>query len=147
MILVTGGTGLVGSHLLRDLVSTNQPIRALIRNINKPGLASDLSNKVEWVNGDILDIPSLITAMEGVTHIYHCAAIVSFNPSQLNQMMQVNVEGTANIVNLAIDNNIKKMVYVSSIAALGKDKENISIDEDAYWVNSKKNTEYSLSKF
>jgi dihydroflavonol-4-reductase len=146
MILVTGGTGFLGSHLLRKLVDVGEPVRALYRS-KIPYQLQDIQDKIEWVTGDILDVGALEDAMEGVEKVYHCAAIVSFHPGNHAKMMKVNVEGTANVVNLAIDAGVKKLVYVSSVAALGRAKANGVIDEENEWQESKNNSQYAVSKY
>ena len=158
MILVTGGTGLVGSHLICELLKSGNDVRALKRN------TSDLANvrrvfsnyfenseevfsKVEWVECDILDITGLETAMEGIDHVYHCAALVSFDRSEKKNLLKINIEGAANIVNIAIEKNVRKLCYVSSIAALGRAENNNIITEDTHWKTSKENSHYAISKY
>lgn len=104
-------------------------------------------NRVNWVEGDILDIASLQDAMQGVDVVIHCAAIVSFSRVDRKEMYKVNVEGTANVVNIALENGISKMIYVSSVAALGRKKDSSIVDESATWEESKNNTHYAISKF
>lgn len=145
MILVTGGTGFLGSYLLRALTSAGKPVRALYRS-RIPEQASDFRDKVEWVQGDVLDTGVLEDAMEGITEIYHCAAIVSFQPDKRDEMLRINIEGTANVVNLAIDAGVRKIVHVSSVAALGRAKEQIAITEDSQWEESGNNSNYAISK-
>lgn len=145
MILVTGGTGLLGSYLLRALVKAGKPVRALYRS-RIPDQIKDIADRVEWVQGDILDVCALEDAFAGVTEVYHCAAIVSFEPGQRNAMMKTNIEGTANIVNLAIDTGVRKIVHVSSIAALGRARQHDNITENAQWEESKNNSKYAVSK-
>lgn len=146
MILVTGGTGFLGSYLIRSLVAAGKPVRALYRKAPSPRL-QDLSGKIEWVQGDILDVCALEDAMQGVTQVYHCAAVVSFQPGHAAGLMKINVEGTANVVNLALDAGVKKLVYVSSVAAIGRTKEQAAIDEDCEWEDSPNNSRYSISKY
>lgn len=146
MILVTGGTGFLGSYLIRSLVAAGKPVRALYRKAPSPRL-QDLSGKIEWVPGDILDVCALEDAMQGVTQVYHCAAVVSFQPGQAASLMKINVEGTANVVNLALDAGVKKLVYVSSVAAIGRAREQAAIDEDCEWEDSPNNSRYSVSKY
>ncbi|QJB41008.1 NAD-dependent epimerase/dehydratase family protein [Chitinophaga oryzae] len=146
MILVTGGTGFLGSYLIRSLVAAGKPVRALYRKAPSPRL-QDLSGKIEWVQGDILDVCALEDAMQGVTQVYHCAAVVSFQPGHAAGLMKINVEGTANVVNLALDAGVKKLVYVSSVAAIGRAKEQAAIDEDCEWEDSPNNSRYSISKY
>lgn len=158
MIFVTGGTGLVGAHLLFELTKSGKKVKALKRassNLkqvlktfayytNKP---QELFDRIEWVNGDVLDYYALEKTLEGISEIYHCAAIVSFHPKERQKMIANNVEGTANIVNAAIENGIKKICHVSSIAALGKLQDGEPITEETNWIPSKKNSGYSESKF
>lgn len=145
MILVTGGTGFLGSYLLRSLVQAGKPVRALYRR-HIPEQVADIKDRVEWVQGDVLDTGALEDAMQGVEQIYHCAAVVSFQTDRRAQMLRVNVEGTANVVNLALEYGIKKIVHVSSVAALGRAKQQADINEEAQWEDSRNNSYYAISK-
>ncbi len=156
MILVTGGTGLVGSHLLLELVKQGQPVRALCRNTSSKKdvealfdfyQAKNLYKHVQWVIGDVLDYFSLVEVLKEVTVVYHCAAMVSFKPSDRAEMFEINVEGTANLVNACIDKHIAKFCFVSSIATLGKSMDDGMIDETCYWQNDDNHSVYSQSKF
>ncbi len=144
MILVTGATGLVGSHLIQQLIKKNQSVRAMYRNTIPTYSGAD---KVDWVKGDIIDIASLEDAMQNVQQVYHCAAIVSFNPSKRNELYKVNIEGTANVVNACISNGIKKLLFVSSVAALGRIRVDKSIDETMNWTPETSNSEYGKTKY
>lgn len=105
-------------------------------------------SKISWVNGDILDVLSLDNAMQGVDEVYHSAALVSFEPGKRRQLMELNIKGTANMVNAALNKNIKKFAYISSIAALGRPEDmDAVIDENMSWKTSKFNTNYAVSKF
>ena len=158
MVLVTGGTGLLGAHLLIQLTRENQPVRALYRSEKKKAQTRSLFsyyfnseadaffNKIEWVSADILNIPSLEKAMENISHVYHCAALVSFYPGDFNQLMKINREGTANVVNVALSKNVQKLCYVSSTAAIGgNDFETIT--EKTPWKNTPTTSGYSISKY
>lgn len=159
MILITGATGLVGSHLAYDLVSSGCSVRALKRpDSNLPMIkkvfslyADDpegLFNKIEWIEGDVLDIFSLEDAMEGVDEVYHCAALVSFLPEDKKKLLRVNTEGTANVVNASISMKIRKLCHVSSIAALGRPERPAElIDEKLVWKTSRHNSMYAVSKY
>ncbi len=147
LILVTGGTGFLGSYLLRMLVRQGLRVRALRRASSPMDLVQEVAGQIEWVETDVNDIPNLDAAFEGVTHVFHCAAIVSFHPRDLRRMMQINVEGTANVVNMALEHQVKKLVHVSSIAALGRTKERPDLEETAKWVTSKSNSQYAISKY
>ena len=158
MILVTGGTGLVGAHLLYELTNSGLRVKALRREQSNTGwvkkIFSYYSNRVdelfariEWVEGDILDYLSLEEALKGVTCIYHCAAIVSFHGDDNDMMLNNNVKGTGNLIDAAIHNGVRQFCHVSSIAALGKTQDGSEITEETYWTPSKRKSGYSLSKF
>lgn len=158
MILVTGGTGLVGSHLLVELVKKAGRVRALKRkNSNTEetrnifSLYSDpadsLFTKIEWVEGDLMDIFSLAEALEGITHVYHCAALVSLNQGDRKKMILNNVTGTANLVNTALEKKVIKFCHVSSVAALGITPNGKEITEETYWNDSSGLSAYTLSKY
>ncbi len=144
MILVTGASGLVGSHLVTQLVKEGKKVRALYRSAI-PNIAG--SEVVEWVKGDILDVVALEEAMHDVSDVYHCAAIVSFNPKRKELLHQTNVEGTANVVNACINANIRKLVFVSSVAALGRIREDKAINETMNWSEETSNSEYGKTKY
>jgi len=144
MILVTGATGLVGSHLIQQLAAQHKKVRALYRS-QIPSISN--SQHVEWFQADILDVTALDEAMEGITQVYHCAAIVSFNPKKKKELHQTNIEGTANIINACLNANIEKMVFVSSVAALGRIREDKPIDETMNWTEETSNSEYGKSKY
>lgn len=159
MILVTGGTGLVGSHLLFRLAQGAIPVRAIKRTSSNTELVKKifgyyaaegekLFSKIEWVEGDVTDIFSLEDALEGVEKVYHCAAIVSFDPRDQAKMEKTNAEGTANVVNACLDAKVKKLCYVSSVAALGRTRDNSElIDENTQWKTSPENSFYAITKY
>ncbi len=158
MILVTGGTGLVGAHLLYKLSLTENKIRATYRNQSKiektkhvfsyfTDDVESLFNKIEWVEGDLLDIPKLTDAFYDITKVYHSAALVSFDPNDYLKLRRTNIEGTANVVNLCLANNIEKLCYVSSIATLGKTDDNSAITEDTHWNPEDDNSVYAITKY
>lgn len=144
MILVTGASGLVGSHLVKELVAAGKQVRAIYRN-TVPAISG--AEKTEWVKADILDPLSMEEAMKGITEVYHCAAVVAFRSKQKQLMHHTNVEGTANVVNACIDAGIRKLLFVSSVAALGRIRENKPIDETMNWSEETSNSEYGKTKF
>jgi len=148
MILVTGGTGLVGGHLLQALVQQQIPIRAIKRpNTKVPIALIPYAHQIEWVEADLSDYVAIEQAMNGCTHVYHCAAKVSFDPKDKKEIWQTNVQGTAHIVNAALFLGIQKLLYVSSIAAIGEAKAGMLIDESCQWVYDAGISDYSISKF
>ena len=147
-IFVTGGTGFLGAYLLRYLVAKGyQNITALKRPNSPMDLVSPISKQIQWVEGDILDVPILEQIMKDVDQIYHCAAMVSFNPADKAQMLEINGTGTANIVNIALHYNIQKLVHISSIAAIGKEKDQQFITEATKWKEDATTTSYAKSKY
>ena len=158
MILVTGGTGLVGSHLLYKLISDGEKVRAIYRSEHKLENVKNVFSSytdnyqtvfdaIEWFQADILDIPALTDAFTDISYVYHCAAFVSFEPDKYQLLRKTNIEGTANIVNLCISNNAKKLCYVSSIAAIGKPNNSQNINEDTEWNPEKNNNVYAITKY
>lgn len=155
MILVTGATGLVGSHLLVELTKQGKQFRALKRAGADTTLVEKLfqyynipfPGQSVWVEGDVTDMFSLLDAMEGVEQVYHCAAIVSFSRNDEEQLNKVNVEGTANVVNAAMEKGVEKLCYVSSVAALGRADNNKVMSEKTVWKASRKNSVYAISKY
>ena len=149
MIFITGASGLLGSSLIETLFENHTgpaplQIRALYR---KQIPAIQFADKIEWIEGDVLDVVVLEEAIKGVEQVYHCAAIVSFDPKQKLRMHATNVEGTANVVNACIDANVKKLLFVSSVAALGRIRENGPINESMNWSEETSNSEYGKTKY
>jgi len=158
MIFVTGGTGLVGSHLLYELVQHNEEIIAAKRpksNIEQvkktfslySNNSEKLFSKIKWVDIDLFDIHSIIDILEENCKVYHCAAWVSFNPKERIKLIQHNIEITANIVNACLEANIYKLCHVSSIASIGNALNGEPTTEDCKWKSSKHNSAYSISKY
>jgi dihydroflavonol-4-reductase len=153
MVLVTGGTGLVGGHLIARLLLEGQKVRALKRAGSNMKLVETIlgqdfhSHLLEWYEGDVLDIYSLMEAMQEVSYVYHAAAVISFQPSDVSNMLKINVEGTANVVNAALTSGVKKLCYVSSIAAIGRALPGESVTEKTPWKASPNNSNYAISKY
>jgi nucleoside-diphosphate-sugar epimerase len=154
MNLVTGATGLLGTHLMMELLSRGERVRALVRPSANRQSVEDVFRfcnnthfaDIEWVEGDVLDIDSLEQAMQGCSHVFHCAAVVSYHPSERAEMYRVNTEGTANVINMALHLGNIKVGFVSSIAAIGKAKNNEQVDEESEWVENDMNTHYAITK-
>jgi len=151
MILVTGGTGFVGIHLLRKLCKDYSNIIAIYRSEEKlekikkfivEKYPSDKNNflKIKWEKANILDILSLDNVFKNVKYVYHCAGMVSFNLRDEKKVLKINYEGTKNIVNISLKHKIKKILYVSSIAAISSDVDKMRYNFD------KKNLGYGFSK-
>jgi nucleoside-diphosphate-sugar epimerase len=147
MVLVTGGTGFIGAYVIKELLQKGYPVRAIRRSNHLPAfISSDILNKAEWVGGDVLDIISLEDAMKGVDAVIHSAAVISFFKKERKNMYQVNVEGTTNVVNVALEQNVKRLIHISSISALGRTANGEHVNEEKKWEESKLNTHYGISK-
>lgn len=158
MILVSGGTGMLGAYLLSELVRNEEKIRAIKRTNSSLEQVKKIFSyvhkdyekafsRIEWVEADIVNSETVNEAMKGVTEVYHCAAMVSFNPAKKYQMIDINVKGTANMVNAALAEGVEKFCHVSSIAALGESEDGQPISEDTFRKPNKKYSGYSISKY
>lgn len=157
MNFVTGGTGLVGSHLIYDLLLKGEKVKALKRSTSNTKFVEkvfsyytlkslELFNRIEWVEGDILDICFLNDTLKGVDRVYHCAAIVSFNSKDRERVIHENTAGTANMVNASLEQKVKKYCQVSSIASISRSEIHGPITEEGQWISSKNKSAYSISK-
>jgi len=158
MILVTGGTGLVGAHLLYQLSLENDGIKAIHRkNSDLKAVKKifsyytndfeSLFNKIEWVEADITDICALENAFDTVTEVYHVAALISFDEKDYRAMRKINIDGTANVVNFCIEKKVKKLCFVSSIATIGRSQNELPTTETNEWDIEKNNYGYAITKF
>jgi nucleoside-diphosphate-sugar epimerase len=158
MILVTGGTGLLGAHLLYKLVVQGKEVKAIHRDSSSfenvknifsfySTSSEELFLKVIWVKADINDVPALELAFKNVTKVYHCAADLSFDISNYNASRKVNVEGTANIVNLCLSNEVTKLCHVSSIATIGEEVIKPITEETKWSPESNSNNIYAITKY
>ncbi len=156
MILITGASGLVGSHLTLELLQRGHNIRALYRSDSSLNKVRDLFkiyqqehlfDQAQWVKANITDIPSLEPVFENIQEVYHCAALISFDPADEKKLRKINIEGTANVVNLCLDFGVEKLCYVSSIAAIGPSLiEGSTIDETTDWNPEHNHSDYAISK-
>lgn len=138
----------MGAYIIKHLVNAGYSVRAIRRSNKLPFfIPKQIFEPVEWVNGDVLDVISLDEAMEGVDTVIHAAAVVSFLRKERKNMYKVNVEGTANVVNAAIDKGVQRFVHISSVAALGRKGDGSTVDENKKWEASAVNSHYSISKF
>ena len=144
MILVTGGAGLLGSELIKQLLSQGSQVRAIY---NKTPLPDFHSSQLQQFQCNILDVIGLEEAMQGVLQVYHCAAIITYDPSRKRELFKVNIEGTANVVNAALNTGVKKLVHVSSVSALGSDRVSASINETMNWTEETSGSNYGQSKY
>lgn len=146
MILVTGATGFLGTELIQQLSRQGLKLRALKR---KTSVVPDLlrnNKQIEWVDADINDLSSLEDAFENIAQVYHCAALVSFDPKDKARLLKINIEGTSNIVNLC-NHFGARLLHVSSVAALGNAKKGALITEKDFWEYDAKAHAYAISKY
>lgn len=147
VILVTGGTGFVGTYVIRDLIAAGYKVKALRKTSPIPTyLNASVFGEVQWLDGDVMDPVGLEDSMIGTDAVIHTAAKVSFHENDRDEMFNVNLEGTANVVNAALEKNIKRFIHVSSVASLGKRKDGTIVNEDNKWIENKLNTNYAISK-
>lgn len=148
-VFITGGTGFLGSYIIKELIEKGYSVRAIRRSNSRIPfyISSHILDKVEWVEGDVLDVISLDEWMEGMEIVIHSAALISFRKSDRKEMYKVNVEGTANVINAALDKNINRFVHISSIAAIGRKTDGSIINEGGKWEENRLTTHYSRSKY
>ncbi len=156
MILVTGATGLLGSHLLVQLASTNEKIIALTRNKNNIhrvrrvfGYYSklELFERIHWEEADVLDYNRLLELFNNIEKVYHCAGEVAFTSKNKQKTLTTNINGTANVVNACLERKVKKLCHVSSVAAIGSSDDNKPATEQDIWASNHSASVYSKSKF
>jgi nucleoside-diphosphate-sugar epimerase len=148
MILLTGGTGFIGAYLLKQLIQKNYNVTAIHRQNNFPDFIDpSIIQKVNWIPGDVLDPLVLESAMENADTVIHSAAKVSFHKKDHASMLKINHEGTANVVNAAIEKNIRRFVHISSVAAIGRTSDGSAVNEHKKWEANKASTTYAISKY
>lgn len=145
MILVTGATGFIGSYICRTLLQEQIPFKALKR-VNSL-VAPDLENGVEWVEGDILDFGSIEEALKNVDTVIHNAALISFYPKEYDAMSEINIVGTSNMINASLEAGVKRFIHMSSIAAIGRVRKSLRINNDSQWLKSTDNSRYGETKY
>ena len=145
MILITGASGFLGSELVKQLIANGESVRIIVRPSSDISDLASIKDKIEIMEGDILDVPSLEIAMDGIEKIYHSAAVIGYDDSFYDSMYKCNIEGTANVVNVALTKGIKKLLHVSSIAAIGG-KPNDLISEETKWEKNEWTTHYGITK-
>lgn len=148
-VLVTGATGFLGAYIVKNLVEKGYKVRAMKRasSVMPFFISPTILQQVEWVDGDVLDLGALEDAVQQIDAVVHAAAVVSFHSSNEEQMMAVNVQGTANVVNICLEHGVSRLVHVSSVAALGRSQQGDTVSEDKKWTDSNVNTPYAISKY
>ena len=145
---MTGGTGVLGIYIVRRLLENGYVnIEVFTRSGKKAESEFANDERLTFTNGDVVELFPLSDSIEAADYVIHAAAIVSFNPRDFEMMKRVNVDGTANVMNLASTSGVKKVIHVSSIAALGRSERNNMITEKSFWVNSKYNSYYAITKY
>ena len=147
MIAVTGANGLLGSFVVRKLLEHRESVIGICRKNSDLSLLNDIAGQITWRHADIMDPVALKEALEGVDEVIHAAATVSINPRKADQIMRINVVGTRHVVNTCLEVNVKRLIHVSSVAALGSQKNQTRIDEDNKWIDTPFNSVYAESKY
>lgn len=147
MIALTGATGLVGSFLARRLLQEQIPFVAIHRSENNYGMLEDVADQISWSVADVLNPVKLYDAFQNCDTVIHAAALVSFNPRDKNKLYDINLGGTRNVVNACIEAGVRKLIHISSVAALGRNKLSAVVDENTQWMESSLNTNYGESKY
>lgn len=147
MIAITGASGLLGNYICRKLAGTEQQLICLRQKNSQVSSLADISSKIIWRETNLLDVVSLRESLKGADIVVHAAALVSFNPQKAKTIFKVNVEGTQNVVNTCLDLGIPKLVHISSIAALGRQRNGQIITEESKWVDSTLESDYAESKY
>lgn len=146
-IFITGITGLVGGYVARELLKQGHDIKAIFRQkSNFEGIA-DIKNQIDWVEGDLHNLNALAQGIKDVDYVIHASALVSFSPKDKKQLYDTNVEGTKNVVNTCLDFGIKKLLFISSVASLGRSKDVSTINETQKWEESPLNSHYAKTKY
>lgn len=145
MVLVTGASGFLGGELVKQLVANGESVRIIVRKSSKVSHLSTIEHLIDIVEADVLDVPSLELAFDGVEKIYHSAAIIGYDESYYDAMYKTNIEGTANVVNVALSKGVKKLLHISSIAAIGGKPDEL-ITEDTKWEKNQWTTHYGITK-
>ena len=146
MVLVTGGTGFLGSMLIKQLLAAHVEVRATKRAASIIPQEFNGQSGLQWVDADVTDFFALSDAFAGVSKVYHCAGMISYDPADRQQLMKVNVTGTGNIVNLAQQYGIR-LLHVSSIAAIGQAKRGNEATEDDLWEYTPDQPGYAVAKY
>lgn len=147
-VVVTGGTGFLGAYILMELVRKGYGVRAIRRQASTPFfLPPEVREKIEWISCDVLDPPGLEEAMTGADAVVHAAAKISFDRRKRRELWSTNIEGTANVVNAALTQRVRRFVYISSVAALGRTGGSEAITEEKSWEDNPYNTNYAISKY
>jgi dihydroflavonol-4-reductase len=147
MIAVTGANGLLGSFIVRKLLEKQLPFIAVKRQNSDVSLLADVNDRITWRTADVLDPVALEEAMQNVTQVIHVAGMVSFNPSLNKTIYDINVIGTRNVVNVCLHNSVRRLVHISSVAALGRQKGQELINEENKWTESSVNSRYAEAKY
>jgi dihydroflavonol-4-reductase len=147
MVIITGANGLLGSFVLKKFIAAGVIVTGLKRAASDTSLIGDVKDKVVWRETDINDAVSLNECLKDATVVIHVAAMVSFNPREEDALYKVNVEGTKNVVDACLANGIKKLIHISSVAALSRHRGVSIIDENNTWVDSQVNSAYAKSKY
>lgn len=146
-ILVTGGTGLLGSYLLRMFRQSGYDQLTATFQQSANSIPQDLKEGIEWKQLKLPDVLDTYDILEGKDWVIHSAGLISYNKSDKDRLLAINQEGTRHIVNACLENKVKHLIYISSIGALGKEKNFVTLNEESPFLENEFNTTYGLSKY
>ena len=146
MIFITGATGLLGSFICKDLLARGYKVRAIKRTTSAMTLLGDMADQIDWIIGDMNDTTTLVDALEGVEAVIHGAAIISFDKRDEKRMYKTNVQGTADLVNACLKVGVKSFVHISSVAAIGRKRDQRILQESDLWEGTEYDSIYARSK-
>lgn len=163
MVLVTGATGLLGTHVVCELLSNRHEVLAAFRTEKSkeklagvlrfyfPDSWKSMFERIKWIQLDILDLDEVEDAVKQCSEVIHCAALVSFHRRDFQKMIAINRTGTANIVNACLDFGVQKLIHISSTAAIGSERLPANSsgmeDETNKWSPNENVSGYAISKY
>jgi dihydroflavonol-4-reductase len=147
LVAVTGASGLVGSSIVRKLIQSGISTRSILRSQSALGLLADIKESTEIIESDVLDMAGLGLALEGADAVIHAAGYVSFNSRNRDRIHEINVQGTTNVVNACLQLGTRKLIHISSVAALGRQRGSTTINEETRWVPGMPASDYATSKY
>jgi dihydroflavonol-4-reductase len=145
-VLVTGASGFIGSNVARRLALDGYNVSVLVRKNSNLKALEGFDQKIKLVYGDVTDKDSLLAATKNITHLYHCAGKAYIGPNKREQLLKVNVTGTKNLLDAALTNNVKRVVYTSSVSAIGITGTKKPADETQVWNLDNLKVDYFTSK-
>ncbi len=146
-VFITGATGLVGSYICRELLQNGHKIRAVKRATSNLNLLEDIEDKIEWIDTDLSEAIFWDDHLKGMDAVIHAAAVISFDKRWEKKMYKTNVRGTADLINTVLRSDVKQFLHVSSVAAIGRQPEQTSVNEKDRWEDTEFDSIYARAKY